>query len=298
MEEERPRVFLVEANGKKLYDRVRFQYHDKERTFVPDSALDLKRALPKLSTGEIELRESSIPNAGNGVFAGRDFSRDEMITYYDGPVVPYEEASKQEIKTHHIAIVHGQSYVIVGNLLLENRKPITNPAIELANLGVGAFLNDSRDEGKNNVEFVILDMKGNQKIWVDMVKSARMRDPSNRTSVRTLMPQFDELIVTRPSIREKFRLLRRMIVVRALRDIARGEELFVSYGRGYQYFGPTAGGGEEGKKRVLEEGEREPREDIQEKRQKCQSCLKLTVFIDPLTGLYYCSPECHLKECG
>lgn len=290
MEQERPKVFFVAASGNELYDKVKFQYADREKTFVPQSALDLKRALPTLSTGELELRESTIPNAGNGVFAGRDFSQNEIITYYDGPVMTYEAASLLDKKTHHKAIVEGKNYVVVGNRLKDKDKTlITNPREEMSNAGVGAFLNDARDPTKNNVEFLILDMKENQRIWVDMVNSGRKRDPNNKISVRTLMPQFDKHIRNT----EKFSLLRRIIVVRALRNVSRGEELFVSYGTGYAYFEDD----DNGKKRRPDEVDL--REGDGEKRKKCESCFRLTVYIDPLSGLYYCSPECHQRAgCG
>lgn len=285
--EERPRLFFVEASGKELFDKVRYKYRDWEETIVPESAVEMKRLMPKISTGELSVRDSTIPRAGKGVFATRAFGKNEIITYYDGPVMSGKEAALLPIKSHHKSIVTSGGFVIAGHLL-KNGKPVTDPLREMADSGVGAFLNDARDEEKNNVEFLILDMKHNQKIWVDSIKRARKADPTNNKSVRTLMPYFDKTIVTNPQVREKFKLIRRIIIVRALRDLNEGEELFVSYGDNYEFFGDEPAQRKRGPDGELREGD--------EKKQKCETCSKMTEYQDLVSLKYYCSPGCQSNK--
>lgn len=276
MELERPsqRVFIIEAAGNELYDKVSLNGKIK----IPDSIVELKKALPKIATGDLDIRESTIPEAGKGVFAERDFAKNELITYYEGPILSKKEADLLPIKTHHKSIV-ALKYVQVG-LLRRDGKEIQNPKEELSNGGIAAFLNDSRSDENNNTSFLILDMKENQKIWVKMIEKARRSDPNNKATVRLLMPIFDTMI------REggAFQLIRRIIVVKALRNIKRGEELFASYGNNYPYFAPP-----EGAKRLANDDDLR---EGNEKRKKCSVCFSETYYRDLVHRDYLCSPLC------
>ena len=46
------------------------------------------------------MKTSRIPDAGNGLFANRDFSANEVVARYEGPILSTKEAMKLEDKTY------------------------------------------------------------------------------------------------------------------------------------------------------------------------------------------------------
>lgn len=49
----------------------------------------------------VEVKDSLIKNAGQGLFATRDFARGSAITLYDGEVLDWQEALKRREKKQH-----------------------------------------------------------------------------------------------------------------------------------------------------------------------------------------------------
>lgn len=299
------KMHLVEADQENLYDRIQCDYFNpenlqiplfREPETIPLSAKEIKGLTPKISSGELEIRTSSIPNTGNGTYAGRDFEKGEIISYYSGPILPFSEvrALPYSHQTHALSIVTGGFYVIVGNERDDGSGALVeNPGIELRDGGIGPFLNDARDE-RNNVQFMALDSRVNQEIFVTAIKNGRTRDPNNKFLVRTLLPVFDRQIgsgALSQGVKGKtFFIGERVMIVHAMRNIRKGEELFVSYGDNYKFFGEEE---EEQKKRPVEEGDlrgKEGRKRI--KFGKCLSCSDLTEYTDYISGGFLCSPEC------
>ena len=53
----------------------------------------------------VEVRESLIPDAGNGLFAKRDFSSGDIVCEYTGKVLNLMKALKTENKTYMMGTV-------------------------------------------------------------------------------------------------------------------------------------------------------------------------------------------------
>lgn len=88
----------------------------------------------------LEVRASTIAGAGNGLFADRDFVRNEIVTKYDGPIamVPATLPPKEEMS--HWASLIPRHWVVQGL-----RSPI-------AGRGGGSFINHVASRA--NTEFV------------------------------------------------------------------------------------------------------------------------------------------------
>lgn len=89
----------------------------------------------------IEILPSKIPKAGLGLFATRAFKKNEIITFYDGPIIEYKEAlRRRELKT--------DSHLRTLNVFCTCIDGITVPK---KGLGGASFANDAKG---------ILKMKG------------------------------------------------------------------------------------------------------------------------------------------
>jgi hypothetical protein len=276
------KLFFRAANVTEPYDKV--EYVNRLHSVIKNvNVTDLKQRVPKISTGEIDIRTSTIENAGNGGFANRDFDVDEIITYYEGRIVDQVTADRLKAKTHHKSIVTGGLYVIVGNLLEygDDEELITNPKETLQNKGIGAYLNDPLDEDKTNVEFIIVDSYENQQFWVNKLKYAQSKDTSNKVGktllVRDLMPIFDLLLRTLSPqmLKGKFDIKNRIIIVKAIKKINKGDELFVSYSSSSWESKHHGGIGNTLTK-------------------CCFECKGLTMSKDEFTSVALCSTDCQL----
>lgn len=87
----------------------------------------------------VEVRTSTIANSGNGLFATRDFEKNEPITRYEGEIISKKDAEKLEKqkKNSHFISYQAQHSVIVG---------LNDPTISQGR-GGASFANDGkRDE--------------------------------------------------------------------------------------------------------------------------------------------------------
>lgn len=160
-----------------------------------DDVQRVKELAPRLGNG-LEIRASLIPNAGLGVFANRAYARDEIVTWYEGRLMAWDEfqrAERHDARYHEYArpLIHGR-WMLVGNQT-DDGAWITDPRTQ--RLGLGAFINDGFPH--TNVTFTTLDTNEN---W------------------RRFLHRAEKL----PS--------ETIVAITALRDIAEGEELLLDYG--------------------------------------------------------------------
>lgn len=160
-----------------------------------------QKNLHVLGDGTIEVKTSTLPDAGNGLFALVDFKKGDPITEYTGYILSFEEV-KESVKLNpflrsHMRDLFSMRWVIDGacNELLGDR--ILDINKERKGKGVAAFANDPYNERKQRVNAVF-----------DMVDSKEM-DLSD--------PHWSD----------------RIVFLRASKDIPKGSEIFVSYGPRY-----------------------------------------------------------------
>jgi hypothetical protein len=155
---------------------------------------DVEPLLSTLGSG-VDVRPSTIPNAGNGLFATRVFAQDEPITGYSGQLVRWTAVRKRpSSEVTHVRSVIAMTWAVDG-LYAENGTRITDVHEQRRGRGVAAFANDSRGANVNAV--------------FDFADSKKNSDPF------ALDPQ------------------ERIVFLRATRAIAADEEIFVSYGQDY-----------------------------------------------------------------
>jgi len=148
----------------------------------------------------VGIRKSLINKAGNGLFAERAFSPNEIITEYTGLIIEYIPPNKLpwDWFSHSRALTYKQ-FTIIGNRT-ETGELITDAAVSRRGEGGAAFINDARIEKMDNVMF---------------------------THINTVT--FDDAL-GRP---EKRLWDGRMMVAIATRNIQSGEELYVPYGENF-----------------------------------------------------------------
>lgn len=97
---------------------------------------------------DVEVKQSCIPNAGNGLFAKRSFHEGELVCEYTGKVKSFMEAMRTKDK----------SYMMGGFGL--------NLHLDAADCpdSMGRYINDPRNEAFINVRFVKL--KSEQKALI------------------------------------------------------------------------------------------------------------------------------------
>ena len=105
------------------------------------------------------MKQSSIPNAGFGLFAGKQFKEGEMITEHSGTQITRRNAEQLRCKGEHSHLKSVQLAMTVINGIKE-------PTLHE---GAASFANDSKD-GKQNAAFVTL-YDGNTKEWFVALKS-------------------------------------------------------------------------------------------------------------------------------
>ena len=102
--------------------------------------------MAKVGSG-LEVKQSTIPESGNGLFATKSFNAGEWVTNYSGPRINRPEAEKlKALKEHsHLKTVEFGFQIING---------IKHPSFAREKIkGGGSFANDSRN-GKQNAMFV------------------------------------------------------------------------------------------------------------------------------------------------
>lgn len=157
----------------------------------------LKALLPVIGGNDIEIRPSTIPEAGSGLFAKRAFLENEIVSFYDGAMIHHvrSEDLAPALRTHARAVFK-MRYTLLGNVSRDGTRVITVPD---QGMGGAAWVNDSHDAPKKNTTaFVHVDNAYNDKYFND-----------------------------RPDA------FGRLILLIANRDIKAGDEIFTSYGRTY-----------------------------------------------------------------
>lgn len=89
------------------------------------------------------VRTSSLPDAGNGLFADRDFKKGDYVTEYDGPRLTRIEAL--ELKA-----LHQHSHI---RSVAAGYEYIDKPDSPLPGIGAGVWINDGTALKLNNVKF-------------------------------------------------------------------------------------------------------------------------------------------------
>lgn len=182
---------------------------EKKRRATTDDAENkedvefIKNAKAALLQHKIELRKSTIPNAGYGVFATEDIKMGDELTWYAGQIVPHKDVT---CKTHTRSLF-SQRWAIDGTCLPNGTKisqDHNERREQLKGTGLGAFFNHADGE-KKNAEFVLVDAPQVEEAYQRFLKG------------RPFAPD------------PKWRI----IVVKATKHIRKGEEIFVSYGHDY-----------------------------------------------------------------
>lgn len=132
----------------------------------------------------VEVRRSGLPDAGNGLFATRDFRRHELVTEYQGVELP--ASSIRELVTEQGWARASHTISLRGPTVLDGLK---DPKAAVGR-GGASFANDARCPALTNAAFS----------W----RAASRSEPHKSR-----------------------------VFLRAKRDIAAGEEIFVSYGSDY-----------------------------------------------------------------
>jgi hypothetical protein len=180
----------------------------------------LKRALPTIKKGQLRIGPSGIEGAGNGVFVMETFKKGQIVTYYQGPIYSIEEFDKLKVGelryiTHSKQFVPSK-FVQVGNQNMEGEW-ITNPAEELAESGICSYINDARQDDKQNVVFKFIDTKSNQDKVIRLLTDGGIPPTKKLIDYAKVLPVGIDNS-------------QRLIVAVASRNIEVGEELFVNYG--------------------------------------------------------------------
>lgn len=268
------RLFVSE-DGKTIIN------NNKERQSFGDNVERIKSHLATVGHG-LQIKKSSIPDAGYGVFATRAYRKNELITYYHGGVSKRIELADLDpsYKTHARRI--NGYYTMYGNFT-ESGVPINfdnNSFEQVANKGAGAFLN-AKNADEANCDWFILRSIANE------IRMDETEDPF----------QIVILIVAR----------KRLYI---------GSELFIDYGE--QYWQQPARSGitrptfitretyyaslEKTKndavhrviKRVAPTLISDEDDQTNKKRRvgKCVSCLVSTPMVDTGLNAFFCSLEC------
>jgi len=141
----------------------------------------------------VQVKSSTLPNSGFGLFAAQRFTTLQPITQYTGKIMEWEVA-KVTSPSHLITLFHGV-WVINGKMT-EDGGIILEPAQERIGKGGAAFANDQKDEpSKINAVYDHADSP-----------DATLGDP---------------------------RAEDRIMFLRAICPIEKGEEIFVNYGEDY-----------------------------------------------------------------
>lgn len=166
----------------------------------------------KYNNRVLDVRQSAIAGAGLGVFTNRAFVAGEPITEYVGKIITDREAKALPgpQRTHLRTLIPLVS-VIDGNYLPDGTRlsnTVDEKILQLSGNAVGAIINDSVTP---NAEYVFYD------------------SPERHAAI--------EQSLTDPGVRIPESRKDRIVYIRAIRNIAPGEELLVYYGDKYDRSG-------------------------------------------------------------
>lgn len=251
---------------------------------VVDFGDDVNRIKTLLSTvgNGLLLKKSGIPNAGFGVFATRQFAKNEIITYFDGAVSKRISVTEIEpsYKTHARRL--NSFYTMYGNFTESGERiDLTQRGFkQVMGKGAGAFIN-AKSGGLANCGWYVL----------------RSRTNEGRT---------DET-------EDPFQIV---ILIYALERIYAESELFIDYGEQYWREETEQRGTliptfitKEAYYRAIEEEKAQAsrrvvkrlaptlitQEDESNKKQRvdqCVQCLLATPFVDTQLMVFLCSTQC------
>lgn len=152
----------------------------------------------------IEVRESTLPNAGLGAFACIRFAVHEYVTEYDGEIIDWDEAKERRSRgrdgTHIVRLELGHAAIDGKNVQNELGR------------GAASFINDPIDKGRVNCK---------------LVRTHCLKGVSRSSSVA----QSPAKVNTRSSASTVHNLQRCFAV--ATKPICPGDELFIDYGADY-----------------------------------------------------------------
>ena len=238
MEPEGTRPIFFVDEPKAVYDKIRVNGELCDVVSGTPSGpnqitiAQLRALSPSIVGGDLTLAQSQIAEAGDGVFARRAFEAGEVVTYYQGPIYTREvyerfEALNYRYATHARQFVPGR-FVQVGNRV--GRRPegsewVTDPAVTLAEGGVGPYINDPT--GLNvapNVTFQNVDTMENQMVFYKFLRQTLKKGAKLTKLLLNAAKAVYPLDID---------LDGRLVAIVATRRIAAGEELFLYYGAGY-----------------------------------------------------------------
>ncbi len=155
----------------------------------------LKKRIPVIGQ-DLLVQKSCLISGENGLFAQRNFKKNEIITFYDGKIVDYQHPSTVPLSlfTHTRSLIPFR-FIILGNVEKNSNQPFRSRINSHQTMGGGAFINYSRKYA--NCEFCHIDSM------------------LNESTLKELDPH------------------QRLICIVALRDIQFNEELLIDYGLMY-----------------------------------------------------------------
>jgi hypothetical protein len=174
-----------------------------KKTVVPENAeyLMVQASLTTVGDGVL-VRPSTIPAAGSGLFANRDFAKGAPVTGYEGKLITHAEAKRLSKEDRSHVRAHQRQRTALNGKIVAGR-PLSPASIQGRG---GAAMTNHKKGGKANVVF-------------DNVDSARYLAQLANWMVSSSNPHPDPQ--------------GRITYLKARRAIRKGEELFVDYGEDY-----------------------------------------------------------------
>lgn len=168
----------------------------------------VRRVLQTVGEGVV-VKKSTIDGSGYGLFANKDFSTGDEITKYEGLLRTPAEIENIPIseQTHMKGLGSVSSHYVIDGLYGTDGIRITNPKKQRHGKGGGALANHS--SRRTNADFDFVDTP----IYFEKVK---------HWSAGTPFPH--------PG---RSSGLGRLLFLRAIEDIKKGDEIFVNYGKIY-----------------------------------------------------------------
>ena len=174
---------------------------------------EIAKKLAVVDDVNLTIAKSSIPQAGNGLFAKRDFEIGDPITGYEGQLLKQADALKlvKEKKDTHLRTLISLRFVLDGTKLSDGTAiDLANPMPQIRGKGGAAFVNDNGASGAN-AEFELADDAYNHTVDEEIERELKGGAPS----LKNHKPEG------------------RIIFIRATKKIKRGNEIFVHYGEDY-----------------------------------------------------------------
>ncbi len=191
----------------------------------------------------VTIRTSTLPLAGMGVFATRDYAAGTVITEYEGLVINLKNI-RQPIT--HVRTLWSQRWYVDGLRIVDSQRhviSINEPGRQMVGRGLGAFCNDPR-----GTDLLLKDLKN--VVFQIMERAYR---PSFKQPASDMPPLLNPLTNAHNDPVSRF------VVVTALRAIRAGEELLIDYGEDFwekQHERKRKREEEEEEKQAIERGQR------------------------------------------